>query len=88
MHPIGDSCTARYFIIDPYQIHYLRFILEAYEGIGVLSTIDRNMGLVEIDVAPGCEEEIELILRSEGKSMNLRPVDLNEVLRSGGDTGA
>ncbi len=37
-----------YLRIDPRRIHYLKFLLEAYDGLAVLSTIDVRSGLVVI----------------------------------------
>jgi hypothetical protein len=52
----------------------LRFILEAYEGIGLVTTLDSHLGLIELSVAPGCEEEVALVLTSEEDNLQLRPV--------------
>jgi hypothetical protein len=73
--PVPAQCKISRCIIDPVQIHYLRFILEAYEGIAVLSTIDRKMGLVQISAAPGCESDLDSILFQERDFLRLRPVD-------------
>jgi len=35
-----------YLRIDPRQIHYLKFLLEGYDGMAILSTIDVQSGLV------------------------------------------
>jgi hypothetical protein len=32
--------------IDPRRIHFLKFVLEGYDGLAVLSTIDVRAGLV------------------------------------------
>lgn len=37
-----------YLRIDPCRIHYLKFLLEGYDGLAVLSTIDVRSGLVLI----------------------------------------
>jgi hypothetical protein len=50
----------------------LRFILEAYEGLGLITTLDSQLGLVELSVAPGCEEEVAQILVSEEGNLQLR----------------
>lgn len=34
--------------IDPSQIGFLRFILEGYDGMSIVSTIDRHKGVVII----------------------------------------
>jgi hypothetical protein len=52
----------------------LRFILEAYEGIGLVTTLDPNLGLIEMSIAPGCEEEVARILAAEWKNLQLRPI--------------
>ena len=43
--------------MDRRQIHFLRFLLEAYEGVAVLTTLDQIAGLVVLLIAPGRETE-------------------------------
>jgi hypothetical protein len=74
MKPTAENCGVRYYVIDPYEIHYLRFILEAYPGIGVVSTVDPALGLVSISVAPGCESDMLEILDAERENLRLREV--------------
>ncbi len=69
------SCNLLHFLIDPYEIHYLRFIIEAYPGIGVVSTLDSGLGLVRIAVAPGSESILGEILDAERENLKLREVD-------------
>ena len=71
-----NECSRKHFIIPPPRIHFLRFILEAYEGIGLVTTLDANLGLIEVSIAPGCEEEIAQILSGEAENLQLRPVSL------------
>jgi hypothetical protein len=52
----------------------LRFILEAYEGIGLVTTVDADLGMIELSIAPGCEEEVAQILAAEGRNLQLRPI--------------
>ncbi|NLI32426.1 MAG: DUF4911 domain-containing protein [Deltaproteobacteria bacterium] len=72
------ECTVRRFIIAPFQIHYLRFLIEAYEGIAVVSTEDPDLGLVRLNIAPGCEEDVERILEGEKLSLMLREIEPRE----------
>jgi len=37
-----------YLLINPSRIHYLKFLLEGYDGMAILSTIDVQSGLVVI----------------------------------------
>ncbi|SPF48028.1 hypothetical protein SBDP1_700016 [Syntrophobacter sp. SbD1] len=71
-----EECSVRNYLIDPYQIHYLRFIVEAYPGMAVVSTIDSTLGLVSISIAPGCEQDILRILEAERNRLNLSEADL------------
>ena len=53
----------KYFRIERREICFLKFIIEAYDGIAVLTTIDPAKGIVVINIAPGCEEEVEMIIK-------------------------
>ncbi|MEM5790211.1 MAG: DUF4911 domain-containing protein [Syntrophobacteraceae bacterium] len=87
MSPQPETCLVRHYVIDPYQIHYLRFIIEAYPGIGVVSTLDSALGLVSIAIAPGCEPEIYQILEAERGNLNLREIspDPESMVKTGAD---
>jgi hypothetical protein len=63
----------KYYRIDRREIAYLRFILEAYDGIAVVSTLDSNAGFVVIHIAPGCEQDVEMILQDLKRSIMLEP---------------
>jgi hypothetical protein len=69
-----ERCCVRQYLIDRHQIHYLRFIMEAYPGIAVVSTVDSALGLVCLAIAPGCEPEIVRILEAEREILKLREV--------------
>ena len=56
----------------------LRFILEGYEGIALVTTLDAALGLIEMSIAPGCEEEVAQILKYEQEHLHLRLVRLGE----------
>ncbi len=72
-----EECSVHNFLIDPYQIHYLRFIIEAYPGMAVVSTIDSSLGLVSIAIAPGCEPDVFRLLEAEKKNLNLSAADIS-----------
>ena len=38
------------------DINYLRVTIESYDGMGVVRTIDPQAALIEVQVAPGCED--------------------------------
>ncbi len=51
-----------YFKVNREDIAYLKFVLESYEGLGVLRTVDPRSGIVEVMVPPGLEEDMEMVL--------------------------
>ncbi len=59
--------------IAPEQIHFLKFILEAYDGLAILSTLDRQAGLVELKYPRKLGDELEELLRSLAERIRLEP---------------
>ncbi len=49
--------------VDRREISYLKFILESYDGLATLSTVDAAAGVVELKIAPGCESDVARIVR-------------------------
>jgi hypothetical protein len=64
----------RHYRMDRRQIHFLRFLLEAYEGVGVLTTLDQTAGLVVLLVAPGREAEASQLVEQLRKEIMIEPV--------------
>ncbi len=81
---IQNRCTQHQVIMTPDRIHYLRFILEAYEGMALVSTLDRDLGLVLLSIAPGCEEDVLAILESERSELALDPISFPSHGKSAG----
>ncbi len=69
-----EHCSVHRYLIDRRQVHYLRFIIEAYPGMAVVSTVDSALGLVSLAIAPGCEPDIVRILEAERETLKLRLV--------------
>lgn len=53
----------KYYRIDRREISFLKFILEAYDGLAVMTTVDSKKGIVVINIAPGCEADVKMILQ-------------------------
>ena len=47
------GATVRYFRVARRELVYLKFILEAYEGMSTLSTVDRSGGIVRLAIPAG-----------------------------------
>ena len=72
-----EECARRTYLVSPHQIHYLRFILEAYPGLAVVTTVDPGLGLVSIAIAPGCEPDVLRILEAERETLKLSELSAN-----------
>jgi hypothetical protein len=64
--------------VKPSRIHYLRFILEAYEGMATVTTRDASLGWVEIHMAPGLEVEAREVLAAEQEGLGLRQLAVQD----------
>ncbi len=66
-------------IIKKYQVEksrigFLKFIFEAHDGLGVLTTLDSGSGLVRFAIAPGCLCDVEAILEDLKKDVKINEV--------------
>ncbi len=66
----------RYYRIDRRAICLLKFILESYDGIGTMSTVDPRKGVISVHIAPGCEPDVEAIIEEMRGEVRLE--DLQE----------
>jgi hypothetical protein len=55
--------TKKYYRVDRSEICFFKFVVEAYEGLAVLTTVDAEAGIVMLCIAPGCEPDAEMILQ-------------------------
>ena len=57
---------------------YLKFILEAYEGMNIMSTVDNKAGIIRIGIMPGFEEDMDALLAELGTKVEMLPAEWNE----------
>ncbi|MDA8161548.1 MAG: DUF4911 domain-containing protein [Desulfobacteraceae bacterium] len=62
--------------IEPSAVYFLRFILEGYDNMYMLSTIDQPEGLVRIIAADGSLDDLFEIIKSLGE--RIRPVFIDQ----------
>ena len=62
----------QYYRVDRRQIAFIKFIFEAYDGIAGMRTTDPAKGIIKLHIAPGCEEQVEQILRDLKKEILIR----------------
>lgn len=68
------TTVKRYYRIDRGQIHFLKFILEGYDGIAVLSALDPQKGLVVLHIGPGCQNVVDMIIQDLQRDIRIEPV--------------
>jgi len=61
--------TKRYYRVERKDISFLKFIFEAYDGIAVITTVDRPEGIIMFRIPPGCENDVDTVLQDLGKNM-------------------
>ena len=59
----------KYYRVERKDISFLKFIFEAYDGIAVITTVDRPEGIVMFRIPPGCENDVDAVLHDLGKNM-------------------
>jgi len=72
------TTVKRYYRVDRGQIHFLKFILEGYDGVAVLRTIDPQEGLVVLQIGPGCQSIVDMIVEDLGRHIRIEPVGLTD----------
>jgi hypothetical protein len=58
--------------VDRRQIAFIKFIFEAYDGIAGIRTTDPVKGIIKLHIAPGCQEQVEQVLRDLKKEILIR----------------
>ncbi len=59
MSPLKTRQTTKYILsIDRKEICYLQWIIESYDGMASVRTINPANGEIEISIAPGYKEDI------------------------------
>lgn len=69
----------KYYKIKRGDIFYIKFILEAYEGMTVVTTIDRYESIIKILTAPGFLSEVEGIVAALKDEIDLEEIEGDEL---------
>ena len=67
--------SSRCYRVDRSRISFVKFILEAYDNVAVLSTVDARRGLVQLRIAPGCETLVDGIVADLSREFEMTVVD-------------
>jgi len=68
--PVTDSVT-RYFRVDRRDLVYLKFILEGYDNMSVLSTFDAREGIVRLLVPSGFAADMAELMEALRQEIEL-----------------
>lgn len=65
------------FHVERKEISYLRWVLESYDGMAFLKTIDPLHAFIELEISPGCEALVLELLDSlrEDEHIKIDPVE-------------
>jgi hypothetical protein len=70
--------TLRYYRCSRRDIAFLRFAIEACDGIAFLRTLEPEGACVALHVPPGCEEEADEIMRGIQMVMRVEELPASE----------
>lgn len=65
------KCESQKYRVDPREIHFIRFIVEACDGLATVTTIDAKTGLISVSAPYGREKEAIEVLESLGENIFL-----------------
>ncbi len=59
----------KYYRVERHNIGYLKFIIEAYDGMAVIRTIDAKSGIIVLHIPPGCLYDAENLMNDMKKNI-------------------
>jgi hypothetical protein len=71
----SQVCQKRFYRMERREIHFLKFILDGYDGMAVLKTVDREKGTVVLYIPPGREEEVFMIIDELKKEIRIEAME-------------
>lgn len=71
---MNEPFVKRCFCLDRANIAYLRFILEGYDGLVFLRTLEPKAALVEVAYPPTCRSDAESLLAALAVECAMREV--------------
>ena len=75
---IDNQMICRYFKVAHRDMVFLKFILEAYEGMNVMSTVDNKAGIIRIAIMTGFVEDMDNLLLELGKEVSMEPTEWHD----------
>ncbi len=69
-----SASVTRYFQVERRELVFLKFVLEAYEGMSTLSTFDNKAGIVKLTIPVGFAADMANLI--DALSQEIRLVEL------------
>lgn len=63
----------RYVTVRTRDISFLQFILEGYDGLASVTTIDPEKALLRISIMPDFADDVEAVLNALSDEIHVRP---------------
>ena len=60
------------FRVERREINYLRIIIESYDGMAVVRTVNPVEALIEVLISPGCEGLVDQLLDHFRENENMK----------------
>lgn len=66
-----SASVTRYFQVERRELVFLKFVLEAYEGMSTLSTFDNKAGIVKLTIPVGFSADMAGLIDALGQEIRL-----------------
>jgi hypothetical protein len=64
--------VVRYFMVDRRDLVYLKFILEAYEGMSTMTTVERQGAMIRLTIPAGFAGDMQELLTAISADIKLQ----------------
>ena len=64
------ACSEIILRINPERIYFVKFILEGYDGLAIMSTVDPKQGIIKIFFPEEVRAEVEHLLKDLAPSID------------------
>ncbi len=72
------TTTRQLYRIERKAICFFRFILEGYDGLAILETLDAKAGIIALHIAPGCEDMADGIIADLSREYLVEEMETRE----------
>ena len=74
--------VVRYFKVDRRDLVHLKFILEAYEGMSTLSTVEPTGVIIRLAIPWGFTEDVQSIIDTVGAQISIDEVIFEDAVNA------